>query len=242
MQSSASTSNSLTPRRTRLAGAGLLLASLFALAGCASRGLVAPDLAGEARQYLFRLAIGHGGSQADLRLVMRTEGAARYELRAADLIGRTVWSLGVDGDRFVWSDHRQQHFCRGRAPGALRLPVVRLELPLKVLPDLLLGDYPLASGGPKPAGKGVVTTTDEAGRRLATRLEGGRPLDWTLFDASGHPLAWWQREGPSCRLVVPSEGLSLRWRLISAEHGRPLSALAPPPDFTETNCPDADLS
>lgn len=215
------------------------------LAACASgdRAPIAADRRDvEPRQYLFRLAVARGDEAADLRLVLRTAGAARYELRAADLVGRAVWSLGVAGQRFVWTDFRERRFCRGSASNGVRLPLLRFEMPLAAVPNLLLEGRPFAGSGGAGRGSGTVTTLDASGRSLASTLADGRLVAWTLHDASGHRLADWERDGGGSRLVVPGGNLDLRWRLVSGERGAPLGALAAPEEFRETACDDVDFS
>ena len=94
---------------------------LLALA-CSSLPAKAPRVG--PGQYLFRVEARSQEREAHLRVVLRFAGERRFQIGAADLVGRTVWTFAVAGDHFLWADHRQRKVCRGEASEALALPLL----------------------------------------------------------------------------------------------------------------------
>jgi len=170
--------------------------------------------------------------------MLRRESATRYQLAAADLLGRTVWSLGVDGGDSTFADHQRRTICRGPATRRLLLPLLGLDLPPDATVAVLLGELPVALPAGAPARDATVRFRDDHGQQWEVTLDAdGRPSAWKLAGAAGGEVASWRSvpEGAELRLV--GAGVEVRWRLASTE---PLPAgwrPAPPPaGFREGDC------
>ncbi|MCZ7650774.1 MAG: hypothetical protein M5U13_06250 [Thermoanaerobaculia bacterium] len=162
------------------AAAGLLLA------GCASRGPGGIHSAGSGSQSLFRVEAAGADGDVRLRLMLRRESRSRFQLAAADLLGRTVWSLAVDGGKTTFADHRHRTVCRGPATGRLLLPLLGLDLPPGATVAVLLGEVPVPLPAAAPAGGGTVRFGDEHGQQWEVTLGAdGRPTAWKLAAAGG---------------------------------------------------------
>ncbi len=214
------------------AAAGLLLA------GCASRGPGGIHSAGSGSQSLFRVEAAGADGDVRLRLMLRRESRSRFQLAAADLLGRTVWSLAVDGGKTTFADHRHRTVCRGPATGRLLLPLLGLDLPPGATVAVLLGEVPVPLPAAAPAGGGTVRFGDEHGQQWEVTLGAdGRPTAWKLAAAGGGEIATWRGAPEGAELRLAGAGLEVRWRLASTE---PLPAgwsPAPPPaGFQEGAC------
>lgn len=233
--------------RRALAGALILLAPVGS--GCRSArlaegsaaapawGLSAADLA---RQYLYRVELHTASEAATLRLALRLWSAERFELRAADALGRAAWRLEVDGAEAVWSDARGASRCRIAARAESALPALRLPLAPAALPPLLLGRVPVA---PVPVAvwpaTGEARFRDARGRTWWVRLAAGVPAAWRL-DLAPDSVISWRRDGARAKLSVASEAFEIEWRETRSEALR----AAPAPWSVERDlpfCRDADV-
>lgn len=189
-----------------------------------------------ASQRLYRVRYQGPEGDGSLRLTLRLAAPDRFELSAADPLGRARWSLRLDGDRARVVDHERREYCR--TGSSLRVPEVALaELPVESLPRVLLGRLPV----PPPAARASaaeIDFRDQRGRRWTARLDEGAPASWTLWEA-GEPLLWWQPQ-PRGGVLSHRRGAQFRWRETVAE---PLaagpSALgpgAPPEGYREVEC------
>lgn len=212
--------------------------AVLVLGGCASRGPAGIPAPGPGSQSLFRVEAAGESGEVRLRLMLRRESASRYQLAAADLLGRTVWSLAVEGGRSTFADHRHRTVCRGPATGRLLLPMFGLDLPPGATVSVLLGELPVALPPTAPAGGGTVRFRDEHGQRWEVAMSAeGRPSAWTLEAAAGEEVATWRRTPEGAELRLAGAGLEVRWRLASTEALPPGWRPAPPPaGFREGEC------
>lgn len=222
-----------------------LLATMLLAAGCASAPAPAPagaetpgraDLGAPwslpavelATQRLFRVSYDGPDEGGSFRLTLSLLTPDRYQVRAADPLGRALWTLDVAGGEGLWLDHRNRLVCR--LEGRFDLAAARLTpFPLPALPALLLGRLPappdgaverLPAGG--PGGADRIDYRDAAGRRWTARLEAGRPVSWALWE-DGEAAVWWQRRDGEAFLSDRARGSQLRWRETLRE---PLPAAA----------------
>jgi hypothetical protein len=212
--------------------------AVLASGGCASRGPAGPPPLGARSQSLFRVEAAGEGGEVRLRLMLRRESATRYQLAAADLLGRTIWSLAVDGGRSTFADHRHRTVCRGPATGRLLLPLLGLDLPPGATVAVLLGELPVPLPAPIPAGRSTVRFRDEHGQRWEVAIDAeGRPSAWKLEAAAGGEVASWRGTPEGAELRLAGAGLEVRWRLASTEALPSGWRPAPPPaGFREGEC------
>jgi hypothetical protein len=189
---------------------------------------------------------GEGG----LRVTLRLEAPDRYQVQAADPLGRPLWSLEVGGASGLWLDHRQRQGCR--LEGRLEMAGVPLSpFPLLALPSLLLGRRPAPPAGagagkrPAPAAAGELEYADRDGRRWRARLDGGAPVAWSLWPAGGRPTAtapritWLDNDGEAI-LSDRLDRVQLRWRAVVVEPlAGPLEPLTVPADYALVDCRSA---
>ncbi len=183
--------------------------------------------------------------EGSLRLVLRSAAPDRFQLSAADTLGRALWALEVAGTGSLLVDHRRELFCTGAAE--VRLPQAALApLPLATLPEVLLGRLPVrpedAVGGPggdpgasaEPAAA-ELDFRDRAGRRWTARLEAGAPASWTLWEG-GRPVLWWRRDGDG-GILSQREGSQFRWRPVVREAlAGGLERLEAPAEYAAGGC------
>ena len=199
-------------------------------------------------QRLYRVRYQGPEGEGGLRLTLQLDDPERYRARAADLLGRPLWSLYFDGGGGLWVDHRADVYCRlhGHADltGLARLALA--PFPLAALPPLLLGRLPAApSAGTVPAAAAGTTIDyrDAEGRRWTASLTGdGAPESWALWGegAAGGPVLTWLAAGGEAVLSDRAAGIQLRWREVVAE---PLAGVLepaePPAGYREVSCPEA---
>lgn len=223
-------------------GAPALAVLSVVMAACA--GMPRSGEPVEQGQSLFRVEVRSADREANLRLVLRYGGERRFQLAAADLVGRTIWTFAVAGDHFLWADHRRQSYCRGETSVAMSLPLLRMELSPAAVPQILLGRLPIqAPEGLGEAADGRLRFADGSGRRwLAEYDAAGMLTGWELRDSAGLAIASWQRQEADFELILPQRGLTVRWRRASSE---PLpEAWVPfnlPAGFEESACDKVQL-
>lgn len=214
-----------------------LLAGLL-VGACAVRGPGRLPAGGPGIQSLFRVEASGEEGEARLRLVLRRQDEDRFQLAAADQLGRTVWSLTVDGGRLVFADYRRRLVCRGPASRRLLLPLLGLDLPPGATVRVLLGELPVPLPPTVPGGEGTVRFRDERGQQWEVELDAaGQPRSWRLEGTGGRALASWRRGVEEYELRLPEAGIEVRWRLASTELLPAGWRPAPPPDgFREGEC------
>jgi len=182
-------------------------------------------------QQLFRLRIRAGADEASLRLALRLRDAGRFELAASDPLGRSLWTLTIDGAVGIWRD-RDGTTCRLDPEVSRPWPRLGFGMPARDLPALLLDRLPSApmagDVGVAPDGR-TFAFEDTFGRRWEGVLADGRPVSWRREVAGERPLTWTREEG-GARLRVESEELfELFWRAVSREPLRLAPRLSPGP-------------
>jgi hypothetical protein len=206
-------------------------------------------------QRLYRVSYDSGDGGGSFRLSLRVASPERYQVRAVDPVGRSLWTLEVAGEEGLWLDHRAGAACR--LAGRLDVAAGQLTpFPLAAVPALLLGRLPEAPAGPveaigdedsavvnaEPAAReprgGRIAYHDALGRRWVAVLEDGVPRSWSMSEREGQaPGLWWLRRGGEAVLSDRVRGVQLRWRESLTEPlGGGLAAPAVPADFTEVPC------
>lgn len=199
---------------------------------------IPPDRLGSQRLYRVRYdgPEGEGG----LRLTLWLDDADHYDARAADLLGRPLWTLSVRGSGGLWVDHRAEAYCR--LDGSLDLDGLPLSpFPLAAMPPLLLGRLPARPAGAAEvvAGADAIEIRDEEGRRWTAELDAGAPVRWTLWGrgVAAGPVLTWVDTGGEAILSDRAAGIQLRWREAVSEPlaGLP-AALEPPGGYRAGSC------
>lgn len=193
-------------------------------------------------QRLYRVRYSGPEGEGSVKVTLRLATAERYQVQAADPLGRLLWSLDAGEGHGLWIDHRAEVACR--LGDRLTLAGVPLApFPLLALPPLLLGRLPAApgaDGGLAAGGKGGLDFVDEKGRRWTARCDGGRPESWTLWAADGRQprISWLKADGEAV-LSDRQQRVQLRWREVVAEPlAGALEPLPVPPGYREIVCPD----
>jgi hypothetical protein len=222
----------------------------IALLACASGGGTgragAPSTAaaGEPLQLLLRAELADGADRATVRLTLRRWRADRFELEAADVVGRRLWSLAVAGEGGLWRDARGAATCRLAAGGPVRLGELVVPLAPRALPVVLLGGLPVAL--PPDAreevaeARAVQFVDDSGGRWRVVLAPGGQAVSWRLELGNDSALEW-ERDGERQRLRTRSPRLEISWSEAARER---LARPAPPwvePDATTPECGDEEL-
>lgn len=215
-------------------------------------------------QRLYRVSYDGPEGGGSFKLTLRLAAPARYQVMAADPLGRPLWSLdaGVDGAGEpaasssgwemdvaggLWLDHRNRLLCHLRG----RLEIAHLTpFPVAALPALLLGRLPAApaSGEVAPgvaaalaAGEpplpGSLSYADADGRRWTATLAGGRPRAWSMREpGEGMAAVTWSGAGGEAVLSDRGRGVQVRWREVVAEPLGTLHPLPAPADYVEVDC------
>lgn len=238
---------------------GLLLLPLLA-AGCASKPAPAPvssrptpprvllpwQMPQEAygSQRLYRVSYSGPEGEGSFKVTLRLVSPARYQIQAADPLGRSLWSLDVNNADGLWLNHHSRNYCQFE--GRFDVSGVPLgPFPLLSLPSLLIGRVPgePAAGSPTAAPRGREFDYKDASERRWTGAlgEGGAVLSWTLSEGST-PKVWWMRRDDWAILSDRERGVQVRWREVLHEDlDREPPRLAVPSDYKKTPCGDPDL-
>lgn len=224
---------------------GLVLLAMLA-AACASAPPPSPS--GDARpwqvpaseleqQSLFKLNYRGQEGGAALKLVLRLRSEDAYQLAAADVFGRPLWTLATDGARPLWLDFRAERWCS--LGETVRLPDLGLpDLPLRAVPALLLGRVPLP---PADRGASPADYRDSGGHRWTVTLEGSEVEAWTYW-VGEKPQLWFTAQGGEMVLSAREREAQLRWRRSLREPlSGAMSAVAPPAGFAEGGCDEPRL-
>lgn len=173
-------------------------------------------------QRLFRVRFEGEDGDGKFRLTLRLLDSQRFQLRAVDPLGRSVWTLHAEGGRSLLLEHRERRACT--FGDQVDLDDLYLgSFPARDLPALILGRVPavpegspLWSEGPE-AGEDRLEFADLAGRRWVCRLQGGEVRSWSLKGAGGGELASLHREEEELHLIDRRRGIEVRWREVAAE-------------------------
>jgi hypothetical protein len=247
-------------RGPETAWAALALCLPFLLtAGCASRPVPPPQarpvpvrallpwqMPQEAygSQWLYRVSYSGPEGEGSFKVTLRLVSPARYQIQAADPLGRSLWSLDVNNADGLWLDHHAHNYCRFE--GRFDVSGVPLgPFPLLSLPSLLVGRVPgePAAGSPtaEPRGREFDFKDAEERRWTGALGEKGAVLSWTLSEGST-PKVWWMRRDDWAILSDRERGVQVRWREVLRENlDREPPQLVPPADYKKTPCgvPDA---
>jgi hypothetical protein len=179
--------------------------------------------------------------EGSFKLTLRLASALRYQIQAADPVGRALWGLDVTAEHGVWLDHRNKITCVFE--GSFDVSGIPLgPFPLVALPSLLLGRVPAEPAAPEaePRRQGrQIELHDASGRRWTAELGDGATVDgWTLWEA-GKPAVWFLRRDNWAYLSDRSRGVQVRWREVLREDlNREPEPLVEPPGYREGSCRD----
>lgn len=192
-----------------------------------------------ATQRLLRAELDTPRGGARLRITLRL-AADGYQLLAADVLGRPVWTLHVAGGRALFLDHRAATWCETASDETIRaLPLG--AAPLAALPAVLLGRLPLAPQHPGEVAGDALDYRTVGGGRLTADLRDGQVQRWTLW-IGDEPSYWWARDARGALLTARREGLLLRWEEVVREPlPGPLVRPAIPPGARQTDCDEPAL-
>lgn len=193
-------------------------------------------------QRLFRVRFESEEGDGRFRLTLRLLDRERFQLRAIDPLGRSVWTLHSDRGESLFLDHRDRRACRFGP----RVDLTELYLgsfPARDLPALILGRVPavpegalLWTGG-GAAGLRTLDFLDRQDRAWACRLMGERLEGWSLTSPDGRLLASLHREERGFRLEDRRRRLEVRWREVGAEPlRRGLQEPEIPPSYRRESC------
>ncbi|HEX3530965.1 MAG TPA: hypothetical protein VH988_28210 [Thermoanaerobaculia bacterium] len=237
------------PRVFGTARAAALGFTLLALAACATGPRPAPvgahgvppweiPAAELNTQRLYRASYSGPEGDGSFRMTLRLVSPERYEVEAADPVGRSLWSLDVAAGRGRFLNHRARTACTFE--GSFDLAGVPLgPFPLLTLPALLLGRVPAAPAAAPKAHGHDLSFHDTADRVWSvTAGDDGVVTRWTLSD-SGAPTVWWFRQDAWSILSDRARGVQIRWREVLSESlKKEPDALAVPTGYHEGACRD----
>lgn len=182
--------------------------------------------------------------EGSFKVTLRLASPARYQIQAADPLGRSLWSLDVSNDSGLWLNHHSRNYCLFE--GRFDLSGVPLgPFPLLSLPALLIGRVPgePAPGSPTAQPRGRTFDFKDAGDRRwsGTLGEKGEVLSWALSEGST-PKVWWMRRDDWAILSDREREVQVRWREVLHEDlDREPPHLSPPAEYKLTPCGDPDL-
>lgn len=194
-------------------------------------------------QRLYRVRYQGPEGQGSLKLTLRLERPERFQLSAADPLGRALWSLEQRSEAVRFIDHRRRVGCD--LPAEIRLPqIVLANLPVRSLPLVLLGHLPSVPATPLEdpgSGRQRLEYTDAAGRRWSAVMVAGEAESWTLWK-DDRPLLWWSRQ-PAGGILSAREGAQFRWReSVSESLSGALMPLEIPVEYEVGECDAEGLS
>ena len=181
--------------------------------------------------------------EGSFRVTLRLASPVRYQIQAADPVGRALWGVDVTSEQGVWLDNRNKLTCSFQ--GAFDVSGIPLgPFPLLSLPSLLLGRVPAEPAeGTEPERRGrEVDYEDETGRRwVAEMAEDGTVDGWNLRDGreGDAPSVWFMRRDNWAYLSDRSRGVQVRWREVLRENlAREPEPLIRPSGYREGSCRD----
>lgn len=165
-----------------------------------------------------------GSGKLTLRLWARED----FLLELRDPLGRQRWSVRSTPQGSWLVESGSGRHCR-LTPGSVLAVTGWVDVPLRRLPYVLLGEAPLH--GLRP---GAEEATTPAGRwRFAWR--DGELVQWGLW-RRGRPRVWWRREEGG-GVLSSAGGEQLRWReRVREPMSVPPAAASPPAESEETGC------
>jgi hypothetical protein len=199
---------------------------------------IPPDALGTQR--LYRVSYSGPEGEGSFKVTLRLVSPERYEIQAADPVGRALWSLDVLDERGLWIDHRGRAYCVFEGRFEMRgFPLG--PFPLLALPSLLLGRVPAEPAGPVEQKGEETVFLDAAGRRWAATAEGGLVEGWNLAEGDA-PTVWWRLYEGSAILSDRGRGVQIRWREVLREKLQgDLERLTPPSGYRQTECQSPEL-
>lgn len=193
-------------------------------------------------QRLYRVRFEGKDGDGRFRLVLRMVDRERFQLRATDPLGRSVWTLHADRGESIFLDHRRKNFC-SFGPRVDFTELYLGSFPARDLPALILGRVPAApEGSPhwsshEDSGAQELEFMDGEARRWVCYLDQGRLVGWSLFSAGGNQLASLEQKGAELLLADRRRGLEVRWREVAAEPLRgPFEAPSVPQSYRREPC------
>jgi len=232
-------------RTSRSRASALSLALLCC--GCAHRGLepiaapsVGPGVTVDVgRQALLRVRYRGLDGRGRIRLTVRVSPRGDFQLAAADIFGRQLWSFSGGAGESVLLDHRRREICRFAGDVVIRA-IALSELPVSMLPSVLLGELPFDASPAEPSGE--LDHVDGAGRRwTATLGDDRRPERWSLWEGA-RPLVWWQATDEGA-ILSHRGGAQVTWTIVADEPlDGPMSPLEEPAGYGPGRCDEPDVS
>ena len=191
-------------------------------------------------QRLFRVSYSGPEGEGSFKVTLRLASLMRYQLQAADPVGRALWGVDVSSGQGVWLDHRNKLTCSFQ--GAFDVSGIPLgPFPLLSLPSLLLGRVPAEPAeGTEPERHGrEVGFEDGAGRHWVAEMgEGGAVDGWNLRDGD-QPSVWFMRRDGWAYLSDRTRKVQVRWREVLRENlQREPEPLVRPSGYREGSCRD----
>jgi len=167
-----------------------------------------------------------------MRLALYRADRNRFQLRASDTFGRSLWDLSVADGNYRILDHRSSRYCESK--DEVHVPAIALApLPVDRLPDMLSGRLPVAPAAGERFETGEFR--DEKGRRWTVEFGSGMLESWTLWEAN-EPSLWWRRQERG-GVLSHRKGSQVRWRMNVLEPmTEPLADLESPPSFERVDC------
>ncbi|MDP9122418.1 MAG: hypothetical protein M3O15_13795, partial [Acidobacteriota bacterium] len=218
----------------------LLVLLIALIAACAGAPRAAPGVASELplwqvaaadlhSQRLFRVSYSGPEGTGSFKVTLRLASLERYQIQAADPLGRPLWSLDVGAGRGLWLDHRNHVYCT--FSGRFDLSGLPLgPFPLLSLPALLLGRVPAEPRDTAALGHegGGISFRDASLRRWTASPASGEVASWRLWEGD-QPAVWWMRRDGWAILSDRSRGVQVRWREVLHEAllGEPAALTAP---------------
>jgi hypothetical protein len=191
-------------------------------------------------QRLYRVSYSGPEGEGSFKVTLRLASPLRYQLQAADPVGRALWGVDVTSGQGVWLDHRNKITCSFQ--GSFDVAGLPLgPFPLLSLPSLLIGRVPAEpAAGTEPDSRGKeIDFEDGTGRHWAAETgEGGTVDGWTLRDGD-QPSVWFMRRDSWAYLSDRSRGVQVRWREVLREDlEREPEPLKKPSGYREGSCRD----
>lgn len=215
-------------------------------AGCAHHALetvagpsVATVGAGESgRQALLRVRYRGIDGRGRVRLAVRVAFEEGFQLAAADVFGRQLWSFSGGGGDSLLLDHRRREVCRFDGDVVFRA-IALSELPVDMLPRVLLGELPFEA--PAEGDSDELDLVDSEGRRWTAKLGAdSRPASWTLWEDT-RAVVWW-RVTDEGAILSHRGGAQVSWAIVAEEPlVGPLPALEEPAGYTTGQCDEPDV-
>ena len=151
-------------------------------------------------------------------MTLRLASPLRYQIQAADPVGRALWGLDVTAEQGLWLDHRNKLSCEFE--GNFDVSGIPLgPFPLLSLPALLLGRVPAEPAEEmEPERKGRdVEFRDDLGRRWAASTgPDGAVVAWTLWEEK-EPSVWFRHRDSWAYLSDRERNVQVRWREVLRE-------------------------